>query len=294
MLYAKLPDGCCVPEDSIPAVAEGHFTSARAANVGINPHGAWKRKDFLPKEWWNLDRDDLDEKLLNRVWAQKTRYFENHTDRYFTMVKPILNACGVTYGDKYGTNQPDLACSLDLVKWTIDPVWSKLPRECSAEAQSKLLSDGAPFFKKILQENENIKLLLGTGKTHVALGLCLAACQRGLSVGFTTASTLVHELIEANDDRRLLNLQKKLSRLKLLIIDELGSASYLSPRPALNSSWRSSANATREDPSSSPPTSPSTSGRRSSAQRGSRAPCWTDSPATFTSYRLNLSRQASL
>ena len=62
----------------------------------------------------------------------------------------------------------------------------------------------------------------GTGKTHMALGLGLAACQRGLSVGFTTAASLVHELIEARDERRLLNLQKKLARLKLLIIDELG------------------------------------------------------------------------
>ena len=47
----------------------------------------------------------------------------------------------------------------------------------------------------------------GTGKTHVALGLGLAACQRGLSVGSTTAASLVHELIEARDERRLLNLQ---------------------------------------------------------------------------------------
>ncbi len=62
----------------------------------------------------------------------------------------------------------------------------------------------------------------GTGKTHVALGLGLAACQRGLSVGFTTAAALVHELTEARDERRLLNLQRKLARLKLLIIDELG------------------------------------------------------------------------
>ena len=62
----------------------------------------------------------------------------------------------------------------------------------------------------------------GTGKTHVALGLGLAACPRGLSVGFTTAASLVHELIEARDERQLLNLQKKLARLKLLIIDELG------------------------------------------------------------------------
>ena len=62
----------------------------------------------------------------------------------------------------------------------------------------------------------------GTGKTHVALALGLAACQRGLTVGFTTAAALVHELIEATDEKRLLNFQKRLSRLKLLIIDELG------------------------------------------------------------------------
>ena len=64
----------------------------------------------------------------------------------------------------------------------------------------------------------------GTGKTHLALGLGLglAACQRGMSVGFTTAAALVHELVEARDERRRLNLQRQLSRLNLLIIDELG------------------------------------------------------------------------
>ena len=62
----------------------------------------------------------------------------------------------------------------------------------------------------------------GTGKTHVALGLGLAACPRGMSVGFTTAAGLVHELMEARDERRLLNLQRQLARLNLLIIDELG------------------------------------------------------------------------
>jgi DNA replication protein DnaC len=62
----------------------------------------------------------------------------------------------------------------------------------------------------------------GTGKTHVAIGLGLAACQKGLSVGFTTAAALVHELIEARDDKRLLRLQRQLAGYKLLIIDELG------------------------------------------------------------------------
>jgi len=41
-------------------------------------------------------------------------------------------------------------------------------------------------------------------------------------VDFTTAAALVHELIEARDERRLLNLQRRLARVKLLIIDELG------------------------------------------------------------------------
>ena len=41
-------------------------------------------------------------------------------------------------------------------------------------------------------------------------------------MGFTTAAALVHELMEAREEMRLLNLQRKLSRLKLLIIDELG------------------------------------------------------------------------
>ena len=75
-----------------------------------------------------------------------------------------------------------------------------------------------------IERSENVIAIgnSGTGKTHVALGLGLAVCQRGMSVGFTTAAALVHELMEARDDRRLLNLQRQLARLNLLIIDELG------------------------------------------------------------------------
>ena len=62
----------------------------------------------------------------------------------------------------------------------------------------------------------------GTGKTHIALGLGLAACQKGLKVRFITAAALVHELMEAGDERRLLRLQKQLASQHLLIIDELG------------------------------------------------------------------------
>jgi len=75
-----------------------------------------------------------------------------------------------------------------------------------------------------IERRENIIALgpSGTGKTHIALGLGLAACQKGLSVGFVTASALVHELMEARDEKALLRFQSRLAKYKLLIIDELG------------------------------------------------------------------------
>jgi DNA replication protein DnaC len=62
----------------------------------------------------------------------------------------------------------------------------------------------------------------GTGKTHLALGLGLVACQRGYSVLWKPAATLVNELIEARDEKHLLRYQKALAKVQLLIVDELG------------------------------------------------------------------------
>ena len=75
-----------------------------------------------------------------------------------------------------------------------------------------------------IERRENVIALgnSGTGKTHIALGLGLAACQKGLTVGFITAAALVHELIGARDGKRLLRFQKQLAKYKLLIIDGPG------------------------------------------------------------------------
>ena len=77
---------------------------------------------------------------------------------------------------------------------------------------------------EFVTRQENIIALgpSGTGKTHAALGLGLAACQKGMRVRFVTAAALVHEMIEAVDERRLQRLQKQLAAQDLLIIDELG------------------------------------------------------------------------
>ena len=74
-----------------------------------------------------------------------------------------------------------------------------------------------------IEQRENCIALgpAGTGKTHTALALGLVACQKNHSVLFVTAA-LVHELMEARDERRLRALQKQLARVDLLIIDELG------------------------------------------------------------------------
>ena len=74
-------------------------------------------------------------------------------------------------------------------------------------------SDGARC--EYIERRENVIALgnSGTGKTHIALGLGLAACQKGLTVGFITAAALVHELIEARDEKRLLRFQKQLDLL---------------------------------------------------------------------------------
>ena len=75
-----------------------------------------------------------------------------------------------------------------------------------------------------IDRRENVIALgpSGTGKTHVALGLGLAACQKGRPVAFMTAAALVNELMEARDEKRLLRLQRQLAKVGLLIIDELG------------------------------------------------------------------------
>ena len=77
---------------------------------------------------------------------------------------------------------------------------------------------------EFLPRKENVLLLgnSGTGKTHIALALGLAACQQGHRVRFTTAAALVHELIEARDERKLLRFQKQIASYELLIVDELG------------------------------------------------------------------------
>jgi DNA replication protein DnaC len=62
----------------------------------------------------------------------------------------------------------------------------------------------------------------GTGKSHLLIGLGIAACEAGRRVRYTTAAALVNELVEAADDRMLSRVVGRYGRLELLCLDELG------------------------------------------------------------------------
>jgi len=63
---------------------------------------------------------------------------------------------------------------------------------------------------------------IGTGKTHIAIGLGVEAARRRFRVSFTRAAELVRMLLEARDERLLGRLHQRLERADLLIVDELG------------------------------------------------------------------------
>jgi DNA replication protein DnaC len=75
-----------------------------------------------------------------------------------------------------------------------------------------------------LQAGEPVVLLgdSGTGKSHLLIGLGMAACEQGRRARYVTAAQLVNELVEASDERRLSRLVARYGRFDLLCLDELG------------------------------------------------------------------------
>ncbi len=75
-----------------------------------------------------------------------------------------------------------------------------------------------------LEKKENIILIgpPGVGKSHIATALGVRACEEGKRVLFATAIKLIEELDTAYQEKTLKQAFKRLSKVDLLIIDELG------------------------------------------------------------------------
>jgi DNA replication protein DnaC len=62
----------------------------------------------------------------------------------------------------------------------------------------------------------------GTGKTHLAIGLSIRACQAGHRVAYATAAEWVDRLAAAHSAGRLHDELRRLGRYPLLVVDEVG------------------------------------------------------------------------
>ena len=63
---------------------------------------------------------------------------------------------------------------------------------------------------------------IGTGKTHLAISLGVEAARQRRRVAFWRAADLVRTLIEARDAKELGRYMRRLERIDLLIVDEVG------------------------------------------------------------------------
>src|ERR1044071_9517868 len=75
-----------------------------------------------------------------------------------------------------------------------------------------------------IERSEPIVLIgeCGTGKSHLATGLCLAACRQKRRVRFITAAALVNELVEAKQNNQVRRLMTRWQKYDLIALDEVG------------------------------------------------------------------------
>lgn len=80
------------------------------------------------------------------------------------------------------------------------------------------------FDCEFVAAHSNVVLMggVGTGKTHLAIALGLACCQRSYRVRFTTAAELTNQLVEAKLAGRLGRALDRMARYDVVILDELG------------------------------------------------------------------------
>jgi len=102
------------------------------------------------------------------------------------------------------------------------------------DLKKELLCENArqklPLLERLdfIKEGQNIVLAgnPGTGKTHIATGLGIKACQHNYKVLFTTVPRLITQLREAHSERTLRQFEHRFEKYDLVICDEFGYVSF--------------------------------------------------------------------
>jgi len=102
------------------------------------------------------------------------------------------------------------------------------------DLQKGLLPENArqklPLLERLdfIREGQNVVLAgnPGTGKTHIATGLGIKACQYNFKVLFTTVPRLLTQLRESHSERTLKQFENRFEKYDLVICDEFGYVSF--------------------------------------------------------------------
>ena len=185
----------------------------------LYPAPASSARRFPPPDWSKVHRELRGKGVtLALLWEEyKTVHPEGMQYSWFCR-QYLEQRCRERQGDVLRGHRESIAKRLerDLEAMTALP---GAPFDACHQAAGQVSSQSLVRYHN---NDYSVPVAYGYRQVWVAQGLGLAACQRGLSVRFVTAAALVHELMEARDERRLLRLQKQFANHKLLIIDELG------------------------------------------------------------------------
>lgn len=154
-----------------------------------------------------------DYQLLAQTTAQNNESFEKY----------LLDLMTIEYDQRIvrRKKQRIRRAGFPYIKQLQDLVTEELP----TDAQTKLKSLSRLDF---IQNANNVILAgnPGTGKTHIAIGLAIKACQLDYSVFFTTIPRLITQINEARSSRTLRLLESRFEKYDLVVCDEFGYISF--------------------------------------------------------------------
>jgi len=119
--------------------------------------------------------------------------------------------------DRHAIEKRIRDAKLPRVKTLEEFDFNRAPKIAASEVRE--LAEGG-----YIQRAEPVVLIgeCGTGKTHLATGLSVAACRQKRRVRFTTAANLVNELVDAQQHNAVRRVLARWLRFDVIVLDEVG------------------------------------------------------------------------